>query len=170
MQVPYEIEKYILSFIDYNSLFVINKKCYSKQDNIFKQLFNEKIGKIKYFIKENKYNIVFFNQEEIKKYKSFHKYLFHLSDTQIENFFILTNMMMFKIFLIIKINNYLLLLVEQKGDKFIFMTFYRKFIKVSFNYHNINSTTDIDIPSYGEFKYGDNTNEVYNIIQNIMSS
>ena len=76
---------------------------------------------------------------------------------------------MAKVFLVIKVNDYLLLLVEQKLDKFSFMTFNRKFIKIIFISDDINNTTDIDIPSYGEFKYGDDNNEVYNIIQNIMS-
>ena len=169
MQVPCEIEEIILSFIDYNSLFNIHKKCYSKQDNIIKKIFNDKIGNLKHIINENKYNIIFFDQNEIKKHKSFQKYLFNIVDNQQKSFFILSNQMMIKIFLIIKVNNYLILLIESKEDKFTFMTFYRKFIKILFISDDINNTTDIDIPSYGEFKYGDDTNEVYNIIQNIMS-
>ena len=170
MQVPCDIEKYILSFVDYKSLFNMYKRCYSKQDNIIKKIFNDKLVNLKYIIKENILNIVFFDQNDIKKQKSFQKYLFYISDKQPQKFFILSNMKMIKIFLIIKVNDYLLLLVESKKDKFTFMTFYRKFIKILFISDDINNTTDIDIPSYGEFKYGDDNNEVYNIIQNIMSS
>ena len=170
MQVPCDIEEIILSFIDYNSLFNIHKKCYSKQDNIIKKIFNNKLGNLKHIINEKSYNIIFFDQVEIKKHKTFQKYIFNISDKQKKNFFILSNQSMIKIFLIIKVNDYLLILVEQKNDKFIFMTFYRKFIKILFISDDISNTTEIDIPSYGEFNYGDNTNEVYNIIQNIMSS
>ena len=170
MEIPFEIKKIILSFIDYKSLFIISKKCHSKQDNIIKLILKDKLGNIKCIINENNYDIEFFEQNEIKKHKSFQKYLFFISDEQPKNFFILSNFTMSKVYLVIKVDDYLLILIEPKEDKFSFMTFYRKFIKILFISDDINNTTDVELPSYGEFKYGDDTNEVYNIIQNIMSS
>lgn len=172
MQLPYEVYLQIISFIDYPYI-VSLKNIISKNDNIFKNVINEKLNKYSDLLSSSldDVNVMFFDVDLLNKLK-FKKYIFHLLDSYNKSYrhSFICHLNMFKIFLVIMINNLHFIWIEKRENtnEYFFMNFYRRLLKSDYLENNNIILPDQDmLPSSGKFNVNNN-DKVYNTIKNIL--